>query len=254
MKMNLHNVKMEMALPVFLGGLSSLVLCAFLAGWEPGAENNVPAHSSLIMAQENFSPESAVQEEAIPDENALLLFTKTTEKRDLLQEMYRKPDAQEWVIDFFRGICDSREIAEVILASADAFDIAPALAFALSWEESRFNPQAVNGKNRDESIDRGLFQLNSRSFPRLETSAFFDPTVNAWHAMGHLRYCLETGGSEIAALAMYNAGTGRVRGAGTPKTTLDYVHRILENRRKIEARFAARSQVARITAPEDSFL
>ena len=243
MKTNLLNVKMELALPVFLGGLSSLVLCAFLAGREPGVENHFPIHSGVLLVQEDFDPEPALPEEAAPDEDAFLLLAKTTEKkRDLLQEMYRKPDAQEWVIDFFRGLCGSREIAEVILACADAFDIAPALAFALSWEESRFNPLAINRKNRDESIDRGLFQLNNRAFPRIELQSFFDPKVNAWYGMGHLRHCLNTGGSEIAALAMYNAGPGKVKTTGAPKTTLDYINRILENRRKIEGRFETRLQ------------
>jgi len=38
---------------------------------------------------------------------------------------------------------------------------------------------------------------------------------------------------------MYNAGITRVRQAGTPKTTLDYISRILDRRRKIEERFIA---------------
>jgi hypothetical protein len=55
--------------------------------------------------------------------------------------------------------------------------------------------------------------------------------------MAHLRVCLDSGGTEIAALAMYNAGTGRVRSLGAPKNTLDYIHRILERRGKIERVF-----------------
>jgi soluble lytic murein transglycosylase-like protein len=140
-------------------------------------------------------------------------------------------------LNFFTEICASAEIAEVILYNANLFDISPALAVALAWEESHLNPRAVNNRNRNESIDRGLFQLNDRSFPRLEVQAFFNPETNAWYAMNHLRHCLDTGGTEVAALAMYNAGTNRVRGAGTPKTTLDYISRILENRWEIEDRF-----------------
>jgi hypothetical protein len=51
---------------------------------------------------------------------------------------------------------------------------------------------------------------------------------------------MDIGGTEIAALAMYNAGTVRVRNTGTPKTTLDYVSRILENRSRVERRFQER--------------
>jgi hypothetical protein len=43
--------------------------------------------------------------------------------------------------------------------------------------------------------------------------------------------------TEIAALAMYNAGAGRVTASGAPKSTLDYISRILENKNKIENKF-----------------
>jgi soluble lytic murein transglycosylase-like protein len=113
------------------------------------------------------------------------------------------------------------------------------LAFALCWEESRFNPQAENRKNRNASIDRGLFQLNDRSFPALNGADFFNPRINSYYAMAHLRWCLNSGGTEIAALAMYNAGVHRVANLGTPKGTLDYVHRVLQNRDRLEGAFAA---------------
>jgi hypothetical protein len=90
--------------------------------------------------------------------------------------------------------------------------------------------------------------LNDRSFPRLETQAFFSPETNAWYAMNHLRFCLDNGGTDVTALAMYNAGASRVRGAGTPSTTLDYISRILENRWEIEARF--RDCEARFPEPQ----
>jgi len=79
--------------------------------------------------------------------------------------------------------------------------------------------------------------LNNRTFPHLELQAFFSPELNSWHGMSHLRYCIDTGRSEIAALAMYNAGAGRVTSSGAPKATLDYISRILENRNKIENSF-----------------
>jgi hypothetical protein len=69
--------------------------------------------------------------------------------------------------------------------------------------------------------------------------------------MSHLRHCLDTGGTEIAALAMYNAGANRVRNTGTPKTTLDYISRILENRRRIESRFLEREAQFQAQLPEE---
>jgi soluble lytic murein transglycosylase-like protein len=179
-----------------------------------------------------------VVEEDTVSEDYNLLFTRTRlEGPDYILERYRDPQVREQVIDFFASICASPEIATAILGNANEYNISPALAAALAWEESRFNPHALNTRNRDGSVDRGLFQLNSHSFPRLELQAFFNPEVNARYAMGHLRHCLDTGGSVVAALAMYNAGTNRVNSTGTPKTTLDYASRILMNRWEIENLF-----------------
>lgn len=223
--------KFEMIIPVFLGCLGSMILCALLMLWQS------PAGSAVVEDQEAYH---AAMEEDHAETEMLQFFTQAAERRDLIMELYRDPEARSRVTDFFTEICASAEIAEAILANAELFDIPPALAVALAWEESRLNPRAVNTKNRDESIDRGLFQLNNRSFPRLDTHSFFNLRVNAKYGMSHLRHCLDTGGSEIAALAMYNAGTGRVKSSGTPMTTLSYASRIMENRWMIEARFQQR--------------
>jgi soluble lytic murein transglycosylase-like protein len=142
-------------------------------------------------------------------------------------------------VDFFAALTGSVELAAVVLANAEIFSIPPALAFSLCWEESRYNPQAVNRKNQNRSVDRGLFQLNSMSFPDLKDEDFFDPNTNARYGLSHLRWCLDTAGTEVAALAMYNAGVTRVRSSGTPHTTLDYISRILKRQRGIEESFTA---------------
>jgi soluble lytic murein transglycosylase-like protein len=157
---------------------------------------------------------------------------------DLIQRSYRNAANRERVVDFFAALTGSAELAAVILANADIFGIPPALAFSLCWEESRYNPKAVNRKNRDRSVDRGLFQLNSLSFPDLKDEDFFDADINARYGLSHLRWCLDNAGTEVAALAMYNAGTARVRSGGTPHTTLDYISRILKRQRGIEESFA----------------
>jgi soluble lytic murein transglycosylase-like protein len=158
---------------------------------------------------------------------------------DRILEYYRDPGYRDAVVAFFATLCGSPNVAAVILSNAAAQNVSPSLAFALCWEESRYNPRAVNRKNRNESVDRGLFQLNNRSFPNIADADFFNPSINAWYGLSHLRLCLDTGGTEVAALAMYNAGTGRVRSLGAPKITLDYIQRILEVRQKIERIFAA---------------
>jgi hypothetical protein len=179
---------------------------------------------------------------AAVDSSALIgslnFLTKTEPVHtDHILELYRQSESRACVIEFFAGVCGSKEIAEIILASTDEFDISPALAFALSWQESRFDPKAVNKANRNGSVDRGLFQLNNKSFPGLETADFFNPQINAHNAMKHLRSCIKSGGNEIGALAVYNAGIGRVNRNGAPWVTLDYIGHIEENIERIESHF-----------------
>ncbi len=153
---------------------------------------------------------------------------KSRQRNDAILALYRDELSREEVVAFFEAILHSRPLAEHILAYASEFDVSPSLALALSWEESRFNPRAVN--RNISSIDRGLFQLNSKSFPKLTETEFFNPELNTRYGIAHLRWCLDLAGSEVAALAMYNAGTTRVRQDGTPKKTLDYVSRIQDFR------------------------
>lgn len=223
-RMNFRNVKMEIVIPMFTGLLGSLLLCAVIASDTAIFSKNYAA----IRAESNSAQE-------LEDGNFFLAVTERG--HDPIMEYYRSSEYKKWVIDFFTDVCSSREIAQVILQNADEFEVPAALAFALSWEESRFNPRAVNRQNRDGSIDRGLFQLNNRSFPDLDTLAFFNVQYNARYGISHLRYCLDFGGSEVSALAMYNAGAGRVTSTGAPSVTLNYISRILENRSKIESRF-----------------
>ena len=159
------------------------------------------------------------------------------EEQDLILLSYRDETFRDDVLLFFQDMTSSREVAEAILSNASNYDVAPALAFSLCFEESRYNPRALN-RNKNQTVDRGLFQLNNASFPKLKIEDFYDANVNASHGISHLRWCLNTAGTEIAALAIYNAGETRVRSVGTPKSTLDYVSRILKRQRQIEEHFA----------------
>jgi len=215
---------MEFAIPLFMGALCSLFVCV-LAGISFGVFKSTQT-SEIPAVVDEYREEIG---------NFLLLETEVI--HDPVLEYFRNPEYSEWVVDFFSNICINREVVIAILESSEKFNVPPSLAFSVSWEESRLNPNAINRYNRDGSIDRGLFQLNSRSFPNLETANFFDIKTNTHYGLGHLRYCLDTGGSEISALAMYNAGTGRVRSSGAPEVTLNYINRILSNKSKIESKF-----------------
>ncbi len=149
--------------------------------------------------------------------------------------LYRAEESRADVIWFYSHITNNESVTKVILENADKNNIPLSLAFALSWEESRYQVRAVN-KNAS-SVDRGLFQLNSKAFPKLTEKEFFNPELNAHYGLTHLSYCLDLSGNEVAALAMYNAGTTKVRNNNTPQRTLDYVSRIQSYRNGLERLF-----------------
>jgi len=226
------NERLEALIPPFAGVLVSLLLCSLIA-----VNLSFFTEPEIITTVTFEEIAEIIIEEEEPKETKIFFFSSVERIQDTVLEYYRNHEYREWVIGFFKGICPDHEIAQAILHYADEFDVPAALAFALGWEESNFYPMAVNRDNLNGSIDRGLFQLNNRSFPNLDMAEFFDVYSNARHGINHLRYCLDTGGSEISALAMYNAGAGRVRSTGAPKVTLDYISRILETRSRIESLF-----------------
>ncbi|MFA6937908.1 MAG: lytic transglycosylase, partial [Treponema sp.] len=62
--------------------------------------------------------------------------------------------------------------------------------------------------------------------------------VSAKYGLSHLRFCLDSAGNEIAALAMYNAGTNKVRNNSTPQMTLNYISKIENYRSWLEDNFS----------------
>ncbi|MBN1241387.1 MAG: transglycosylase SLT domain-containing protein [Spirochaetales bacterium] len=157
---------------------------------------------------------------------------------DRIAELYASADTRPLVNGFFAELTGSPQIAALILEEAAKREVPPALAFAVAWEESHFNPRALN-RNSD-SVDRGLFQLNSKSFPKLATGEFYDIPTNIRLGVAHLDFCLDKGGNEVAALAIYNAGLTRVGKGGTPRSTLDYAARIVRWRDDLEDLFEVR--------------
>ncbi len=146
-------------------------------------------------------------------------------KKDLVLFLYRHPASRDKVIDFFVKLTGAEEVALVTLYYSDKFQIDPILSFSLVYHESRFVPLAVN--NNPSSVDRGLFQLNNRSFPSLENDDFFNIDVNARHGVQHLNWCLKQAkNDQDTALAIYNAGLGRVSTGSIPVSTQAYIRNI----------------------------
>lgn len=184
------------------------------------------ALSSCILSTEKSEGLAA----AVPAETTIHVYPD----QDLSLILYRRPESREAIIDFYTTVTAKREIAELILHYADLHEVPASLAFSLAYAESRFVPTAIN--RNSSSVDRGLFQLNSRSFPKMSEAEFYDPRINTDTGIGYLRYCLDVGENSVVALAMYNAGRTRVTEQGAPKMTLDYIAKILDFQEDLEHR------------------
>jgi len=158
-------------------------------------------------------------------------------REDHITAWYGDPATRDLVLGFFGAVTGSVDIGKAILDAAVDAGIPPGLAFALAHAESGYDPRAVH--RNSASIDRGLFQLNSATFAKLTEAEFFDPAVNARHAMAHLEFCLQQGGNEVSALAIYNAGLTRVLKGGTPRRTLNYINDAISYRVILETLFEA---------------
>jgi hypothetical protein len=139
--------------------------------------------------------------------------------------LYRHPALRDAVIDFFVSLTGNEEVALVNLYYADKYKISPFLIFALIYQESGFRPTVVSLNS--SSVDRGLYQLNSKTFPNLQDDDFFNVDTNVRHGISHLIWCLKQAkGNESKALAIYNAGYGRVMTGSIPLSTQAYVRNI----------------------------
>ena len=202
-----------------------------------------PADSSIEAVPVKSSVEVVAEEETVEKEVpanfdfSISLDMTSGDDVDSGLVMYRQEQSRAAVEWFYTQVTDNREVSLAILDCADKYDIPLSLAFALANAESSFNPTAFH-RNSNGSIDRGLFQLNDTSFPKLSESDFYDPRISAYYGMSHLRFCLNTAGNEIAALAMYNAGTNKVKNGNTPQHTLNYISKIENYRKSLEESFA----------------
>lgn len=219
---------------------NSLIFCGVLLAFASVIAIVLPAKTK-IPAIPVVKASTEIENEVSADFNILIeeagfVSTRMNSGDDGLA-LYRQPASRAAVEWFYLHVTGNRETAMAILEEAEKNDVPLSLAFALAYTESRYKVNAVN-KNTNASIDRGLFQLNNRSFPQLKEDDFFDPAVSAKYGMSHLRFCLNVAGNEVTALAMYNAGTNKVRANQTPASTLKYVGKIMTYREKLDKLFS----------------
>lgn len=200
------------------------------------SEKELAKESETEIVAEEQTEISGSEKDLFADFEFTAKINEMQNKEDEGLALYRQMESRAAVEWFYTHVTNSREIALAVLEEADKNDIPVSLAFALAHTESNYRPNAVNS-NTNGSIDRGLFQLNNNSFPNVEEADFFNPKVSAHYGLAHLRFCMKTAGNEIAALAMYNAGTNKVRNNLTPQITLNYISKIEEYRSFLEDAF-----------------
>lgn len=196
---------------------------------------------SLLEASATILPKpSETQKDTIMKtlEGPILRFPVSQSLRqDPTLELYHDDRSRLSVLSFYTRLTGSAHIARTILDAAAAEGISPSLAFSVAWVESGYYARTVSLNSR--SVDRGLFQLNSKTFPFLEEKDFFDPKVNASHGLRYLDYCLSYGNDEIVALALYNAGLPRIQQGSVPRSTYGYIEKVLSYKADLDKRFGA---------------
>jgi len=133
-------------------------------------------------------------------------------------------------------------------AAARYHGIDPWLLYAIGYTESRHNPNAVNGTNRNKTRDMGLMQINSSWLPTLRQygisesnlfNACASTYIGAWiMAKNFKRY-----GYSWEAIAAYNVGS-----LNTPERRRigqRYARKVYENHAMLTRQFGAQAVSAR---------
>lgn len=153
-----------------------------------------------------------------------------------LEAYYSDPATRQLVVSFLEEWIGDPQVADALIAAAEKNNLDPALVVAVAWKESGFCREAY-GVNTNDTVDRGLMQLNSRTFRNLNEEDFYNPSLNADLGASYLKSLLDKAGNTATALAMYNAGPGRVSAIGAPKSTLEYIDSILNYKTEISRIF-----------------
>lgn len=157
-------------------------------------------------------------------------ITKTT--TDALLALYRDDHFRPLVVEYYSELTRDRSVALAILETCDQLELDPSLAFAIAWNESHFDPLAVS--YNPTTVDQGLFQLNSRTFSRLDRKTVFNAKANALHGLTFYKAAYDKLQSESKALGYYNSGIGMTTNRPLPQRTVGYIKRVLADRDRLD--------------------
>ena len=146
-------------------------------------------------------------------------FIMEMEERNRMEEIYV----------FYDQYTRNRNITELLIEKAIEKEIPVNKLFALSNIESSFIPESIN-KNINNSIDYGLFQLNSKSFPHYSSSDLLNIHMNVDLATDFIKNKYEYYGNWEETFIAYNAGnTNKVH-----NSTIKYFVKLQECENKID--------------------
>lgn len=154
----------------------------------------------------------------------LLVRSPAAAKASLPAAASGRPDASAWL-----------RYRDVVLESAQRFQIDPALLRAVIRAESAYDPRAVSPRGA-----AGLMQLMPATAQRLGVSDVFDPAQNIRGGARYLVELMRRFDNDLhLALAAYNAGEGAVLKYGRRippyRETTDYVARVVGYYREYRA-------------------
>jgi soluble lytic murein transglycosylase-like protein len=151
-------------------------------------------------------------------------------------------DIKEWQdyrikLKFITEYTKDPELSKLIIKYSRTYKIEETLLLSLIKTESSLDPMAEN-YNLNGTIDRGLCQLNSRTFSNLDKDVFFNPETNIKYGAELLSWCLKRADNNIVkALAFYNAGIGNVANKNVGEFTLDYINNIIKKKSELDKEY-----------------
>ncbi len=189
---------------------------------------HIPVQASSLPPVE-YTPVSLAEINTLSDD----VIAATIDETIMISQVIKEDLERRFYVEL---IGDSR-IVEAVYTKAK--EINKDILFAQILKESRGDPLAFS-ENKDEetgeviSIDRGVFQLNSRSYPTLTEEEFYNIEINVAYGISHLRSELEYWRGNIQkALWTYNAGRAGIKD-GVPESTIRYAKDIIANAKAIE--------------------
>jgi len=144
----------------------------------------------------------------------------------------KKLDSKIKTFNYYLKETKDAELTFYTLWFCDIYTVPVSLAFAVCKQESGYCLKKWNiNYDKDgnySSIDRGFYQLNSRTFKNLKWIDFYTAKTNCKYGIEHLSQAINyTNENYRHAIYIYNGGIGNFINNRIKQITLDHAQRIL---------------------------